>query len=131
MRKKLFLFHSPVHSHKKSSEYWLGLIEKAFSAGSKPLVVLKLNFSFSFLFSMGRWLQLKSSNNLRQRMYCYLSLAFLTSHKNYLKINRALLKYGFASFVLLIFEETRNCNSSLSPLAQMIREIHLRLLLTH
>nr|AGA14230.1 GIYYIG endonuclease [Rhizophagus irregularis] len=37
-----------------------------------------------------------SSNNLRQRMTCYLSLAYLTSHQDYSIINRALLKYGFS-----------------------------------
>jgi hypothetical protein len=45
-----------------------------------------------------------SSNNLRQRMTCYLSLAYLTSNQDYSIINRALLKYGFSSFVLLILE---------------------------
>lgn len=30
------LYNSPVHSHKKCSDYWLGLIEKAFPEGSKP-----------------------------------------------------------------------------------------------
>lgn len=45
-----------------------------------------------------------SSDNLRQRMYCYLSLAFLTSRKDSSIIHRALLKYGFSSFVLLILE---------------------------
>jgi hypothetical protein len=37
-------------------------------------------------------------------MSSYLSLAYLTSHKNSSIICRALLKYGFASFVLLILE---------------------------
>lgn len=37
-------------------------------------------------------------------MTCYLSLAYLTSRQDYSIINRALLKYGFSSFVLLILE---------------------------
>jgi group I intron endonuclease len=45
-----------------------------------------------------------SSVNLRRRIHCYLSLAFLTRHKDSSIINRALLKYGLTSFVLLILE---------------------------
>jgi group I intron endonuclease len=45
-----------------------------------------------------------SSDNLRQRMSCYLSLAYLISKKDNSIINRALLKYGFSSFILLILE---------------------------
>lgn len=37
-------------------------------------------------------------------MSCYLSLAYLISKKDNSIINRALLKYGFSSFILLILE---------------------------
>jgi len=45
-----------------------------------------------------------SSNNLGRRMSSYLSLAYLTSRKGSSIICSALLKYGFASFSLLILE---------------------------
>ena len=45
-----------------------------------------------------------SSDNLGKRMSCYLSLGYLNSKKDNSIINRALLKNGFAPFVLLILE---------------------------
>lgn len=51
-----------------------------------------------------------SSDNLRRRMSSYLSLAYLTNHKGSSVIYSALLKYGFASFALLILETMESGN---------------------